>query len=56
MKIAHLQTLRDKVTNSMEQGPSRETDSHLASQEITRLLWNTKVLYCVHKSPPLVPT
>jgi hypothetical protein len=37
----------------MEQSPW-EADSHLASQEITRLLWNTKVHYRVYKNRPLV--
>jgi len=38
----------------MEQSPSWEGNSHSASQEISRLLWNPEVYYHVDKGPLLV--
>jgi hypothetical protein len=39
----------------MEQSPSSEANSHSASPEIPRPVWNPKVHYRVDKIPPLVP-
>jgi hypothetical protein len=31
-------------------------NNYLASQEMFRLLWNTKLYYHIHNSPPMIPT
>jgi hypothetical protein len=43
------------LTNSMDQSPSSEANSHSASQEIPCLLQNRKVHYRIHEVAPLVP-
>jgi hypothetical protein len=44
----------ERLTNPMEQKPFwRANSSCSANQEVPHLLWNMKVLYHLHNSPPL---
>ena len=51
--LTHL--LTHSFTHSVEQSPSGEAKRFPSSQEIPRILWNSKDQYHIYKRPPTVP-
>ena len=43
------------ILYTMQQSPSWEANRSSASQEIPRILWKSKVNFCIYKIPPHIP-
>jgi len=54
LKVTFIHTFTYLLIFSMEHSPSWEANRFSASQEIPCILWNPKVHYRIHKSPPTV--
>jgi hypothetical protein len=55
MNVGEAKFENNHLTNSVESSSFLEATGCTATQEFPNILWNPKVCYHVHKSPPLAP-